>query len=73
VETGHARVRERSLYQELSARVMAVLAEFSPLLEVFSIDEAWLDLTGVVTDDLTGLGRTIQARVRQYTGICKRK
>ncbi len=58
-----------SLYQELSARVMAVLAEFSPLLEVFSIDEAWLDLTGVVTDDLTELGRTIQARVRQYTGI----
>jgi DNA polymerase V len=58
-----------SLYQELSARVMAVLAEFSLLLEVFSIDEAWLDLTGVVTDDLTELGRTIQARVRQYTGI----
>jgi DNA polymerase V len=28
-----------------------------------------LDLTGVMTDDLTELGRTIQARVRQYTGI----
>ena len=33
-----------SLYQEMSARVMAVLAEFSALLEVYSIDEAFLDL-----------------------------
>lgn len=58
-----------SMYADMSARVMHTLAEFSPRLEVYSIDEGWLDLTGVATDDLTELGRTIQARVRQYTGI----
>lgn len=58
-----------SLYQDMSSRVMAVLAEFSPLLEVYSIDEGWLDRTDVATDDLTELGQTIRARVLQYTGI----
>jgi len=58
-----------SLYQDMSSRVMAVLAEFSPLLEIYSIDEGWLDLTDVATDDLTELGQTIRARVLQYTGI----
>src|SRR6266699_4694251 len=58
-----------SLYQEMSSRVMAVLAEFSPLLEVYSIDEGWLDLTDIATDDLTKLGQAIRARVLQYTGI----
>jgi DNA polymerase V len=58
-----------SLYHELSARVMGVLAEFSPRVEVYSIDEGWLDLTERATDDFTELGRTIQARVRQFTGI----
>lgn len=58
-----------SMYADMSSRVMRVLAEFSPRLEVYSIDEGWLDLTGRAIDDFTELGRTIQARVRQCTGI----
>jgi DNA polymerase V len=58
-----------TLYQEMSSRVMAVLAEFSPLVEIYSIDEGWLDLTNVAIGDLTELGQTIRARVLQYTGI----
>ena len=58
-----------SLYQEMSARVMAVLAEFSALLEVYSIDEAFLDLSYQEIDDLTEFGRTMKDRIRQYTGI----
>jgi DNA polymerase V len=58
-----------SLYQELSARVMKVLGQFSPRLEVYSIDEAWLELTELAIDDLSEFGRTIKARVLQYTGI----
>src|SRR5579859_3666881 len=34
-----------SLYADMSARVMHVLAQFSPRLEVYSIDEAFLDLS----------------------------
>src|SRR5437588_4677198 len=49
-----------SLYQEMSARVMAVLAEFSDLIEVYSIDEAFLDLSSQQIEDLTELGRMMK-------------
>lgn len=58
-----------SLYADLSARVMKVLSQFSPILETYSIDEAFLELTKLSIDDLTEFGRTIKARVLQYTGI----
>src|SRR5258708_2039005 len=58
-----------SLYADMSARVMAVLRRFSPLVEIYSIDEAFLDVTEVGTRDFTQLGRAIRARVLQETGI----
>src|SRR5256712_3360360 len=58
-----------SLYADLSARVMKVLSQFSPALETYSIDEAFLDLTSLSIDNLTEFGRTIQDRVLQRTGI----
>src|SRR3984893_13989671 len=61
-----------SLYQEMSARVMNVLAGFSPGIEVYSIDEAFLELSDLLIEDLTEFGRTIKARVLQYTGITVR-
>lgn len=35
------------LYSEISKKVMAVLKEFSPCVEIYSIDEAFADLTGL--------------------------
>jgi DNA polymerase V len=58
-----------TLYQEMSSRVMASLAEFTPRIEVYSIDEAWLDLSDLEIEDLEELGRTMKARVLQYCGI----
>lgn len=58
-----------SLYQEISSRVMSVLSGFSPRMEVYSIDEAFIDLSDRAGDDLIELGQTIKARVLQYTGI----
>jgi DNA polymerase V len=58
-----------SLYQEMSARVMNVVAGFSPRLEVYSIDEGFLELSDLPIEDYTEFGRTIKARVLQYTGI----
>lgn len=40
-----------ALYHDLSHRVMAVLSAFSPRLEVCSIDEAWLDLSHIGSDE----------------------
>jgi DNA polymerase V len=58
-----------SLYATLSARFKAVLSEFCPLQENYSIDESFLELSHFFIDDLTEYGHTIKARVLQYTGI----
>ena len=58
-----------ALYGDLSARVMDTLAAFTPQLEPYSIDEAWLDLTGVDLAALAAYGRKIVAHTRRDTGI----
>ncbi len=58
-----------ALYADMSNRVMSVLAQFSPFQEVYSIDECFLDLTGVVGCDLRHYGLDIRERVRQWTGL----
>jgi DNA polymerase V len=58
-----------SLYADMSARVMSVLEEFAPSLEVYSIDEAFLDLTGVCHKDPVAYGQRIRKGVYRATGI----
>lgn len=55
------------LYSEISGRVMTVLKEFAPLIEIYSCDEAFLDLTGV--RDLDAYGRMIREAVLLQCGI----
>ncbi|PTC33729.1 Error-prone, lesion bypass DNA polymerase V (UmuC) [Pseudomonas paraeruginosa] len=57
-----------ALYGDLSERVMTVIEGMVPALEVYSIDEAFAELTGVV-GDLEALGREIRAQVLACTGI----
>jgi DNA polymerase V len=57
------------LYGELSSRVIDALSDFTPELEIYSIDEAWLRFPVSKSESLTDLGREIKRRVRQYTGI----
>lgn len=58
-----------SLYADLSARVMAVLAEFSPRQEIYSIDECFLDLDGLAPQTLAVYGQTIRQAVGRNVGI----
>ena len=60
-----------TLYADMSARVMSILEEFTPRLEVYSIDEAFLDLTGLVAcrRDSRAYGQKIRQMVRRQTGI----
>jgi DNA polymerase V len=53
----------------MSDRVMRVLSQFSPSLEVYSIDEVFADLAPLSIDDLTEYGKTMRERVLQYTGL----
>ncbi|MHC4212110.1 MAG: Y-family DNA polymerase [Planctomycetota bacterium] len=57
-----------SLYADMSSRVMRTLSTFTPAIEVYSIDEAFLNLHGF-SGPLTDYGRKIQATVKQWTGI----
>lgn len=57
------------LYGDMSRRVVAVLKEFSPLTEVYSVDESFISLDGIPIDTLDELGHTISRTVRRYTGI----
>lgn len=58
------------LYADMSDRVMTTLEEMSPRCEIYSIDEAFCDLTGVRNcRDLTDFGREIRATVLQRTHL----
>jgi DNA polymerase V len=58
-----------ALYADFSQRVAATLAEIVPEIEIYSIDEAFLDLTGFSKDNFSELGERIRRTVRKWTGI----
>jgi DNA polymerase V len=57
-----------ALYGDLSNRVMQVLSGFAPRVEVYSIDECFLDFTGL-PQDLTDYSLHLCKTVKQWTGI----
>jgi DNA polymerase V len=58
-----------ALYGDMSQRVMITLAQFTPEIEIYSIDEAFLDLSGFEHRDLAQYGQEIRDRIKQWTGI----
>jgi DNA polymerase V len=56
------------LYGDLSRRIMKILTEFGNI-EVYSIDEAFLDLSHYQTDRLENIARQIKQTVEKYTGV----
>lgn len=57
------------LYADMSNRVMRTLAGFSPLQEIYSIDECFLDLTGFERLNLTEYGQSMRHSLRRLLGI----
>ena len=58
-----------TLYADISSRVMSLLAEFTPHIEVYSIDESFLDLSGIAEHHPIAYGRLIRDAVIRETGI----
>ncbi|OIR07662.1 DNA polymerase IV [mine drainage metagenome] len=58
-----------TLYGDLSDRVMKTLITFVPKMEVYSIDEAFLDMSDLVYTDLIKLGISIKQTIKQNVGI----
>ncbi len=57
-----------ALYTKFSGMVRAILNEYTPLVEPFGLDEAWLDITGC-GDDPVATAHAIRHRVKEELGI----
>lgn len=55
------------LYGDMSSRVMSILKQFSPNVEIYSIDEAFMQLNAL--DDFNTLGHNMRNQVLQWTGL----
>ncbi|MEO5595358.1 MAG: Y-family DNA polymerase [Chitinophagaceae bacterium] len=58
-----------NLYGDMSMRVMETLRTLSPSVEVYSVDEAFLDLSHIDPKDIAAYSLHIRERVEQWTGI----
>ena len=58
-----------SLYGDLSRRVMRTLKRFNSEIEIYSIDEAFLDLSNFPDEEIENVGKEIRDIVLQWTGI----
>jgi DNA polymerase V len=57
------------LYGDMSNRVMSILEQFTENIEIYSVDEAFLQVDDLSPEQLLALGKEIKARVYKWTGI----
>ncbi|MTI12510.1 Y-family DNA polymerase [Sansalvadorimonas verongulae] len=71
MEQGQIAIRSSNypLYGDMSERFMSVLEGFTPEVEVYSIDEAFLRFTGFPVENWEAQGRAIQQKVGRWTGL----
>ncbi len=64
-------VGDNRKYTHTSSQIMQMMQDYTPLVEVFSIDEAWLDLTHSLTlfGSAESIAYRLKARIRQRFGI----
>jgi len=58
-----------TLYGEMSQRVMNILSAFSPQVEIYSIDEAFVDVSGMEYFSLNQFGHQMKDTIFDYTGL----
>ena len=58
-------------YSQISKQIMAILENFTPLVQPLSIDEAFLDVSGVIKEfaDAVPIGRRIKAEIQSQTNL----
>ncbi|WP_348798078.1 Y-family DNA polymerase [Flavobacterium adhaerens] len=57
------------LYGDLSNRVMTILSQFTPNIEIYSIDEAFLNFDGLTISDYHNYGLQIKKRIQKWVGL----
>ena len=58
-----------ALYGDLSNRVMKILEQFTPNLEVYSIDESFLNFDGMSIENYHNCGLEMKDKIQKWTGI----
>ncbi len=58
-----------ALYGDLSNRVMSILADSVPQIEIYSIDEAFLHLDGIPQENIPRFCRELVAKIRRWVGV----
>lgn len=58
-----------ALYGEISRRITLALTSITPRIEVYSVDESFLDLTSLDITDLTGWGRAVREQILRWIGV----
>lgn len=56
-----------TLYGDMSARVVSILRDAAPRVEVYSVDESFIDLSGI--RDRMEFARDLRDRIQRWTGI----
>ncbi len=57
------------LYGDMSRRITSILSAITPRIEIYSVDESFLDLSELDIPDYTQWGRLVRAQILQWTGI----
>lgn len=57
-----------ALYADMSNRVMKIISQYAPTQEVYSIDESFLDLTGMPGRH-ADIAQKMRGQIRQWTGL----
>ena len=58
-----------SLYGDISNRVMSILADVVPKIEIYSIDEAFLHLDGIPQEKVPQMCRDLVRKIRKWVGV----
>lgn len=58
-----------ALYEDMSLRVMSILSSYTPKMEKYSIDEAFLCFDGFELYDLEEIGKAMKKQIQKWTGI----
>ena len=64
-------IGDNKKYIDASVRILEVLKSFSPMVEAYSIDEAFIDITGCLTPfgSPEALARAVKERIREGVGL----
>lgn len=69
IKSHDVRVRSANftLYGDMSHRIMTIIAELTPKIEIYSIDECFVDVTGM--PDVEAWSKTLRKTIYQWTGL----